>query len=137
MAVAAIQHASTHRGFGNCGLGAAPHAAACSFLRAFHGSVQLPVWDGYSGYFEAVDFDPPSINIVVLAGHGTIRGSAMANETASAERYRNGNDAPVFARSVRRRRRRPVNRAYLRARTLRGDGRHTGVQPGRALRRRD
>jgi N-acyl-D-amino-acid deacylase len=65
---------------GNCGMGAAPYDVAHGFFRAFHGDVQLPVWNGYSGYFEAIEHDPPSINIAVLAGHGTIRASVMGNQ---------------------------------------------------------
>jgi N-acyl-D-amino-acid deacylase len=64
---------------GNCGIGAAPYPVARDVFRALHGNVELPIWDGYSGYFYALDRNPPSINIAVLAGHGTIRAAAMGN----------------------------------------------------------
>ena len=58
---------------GNCGLGAAPYTVAIRTFAGLHAGIQLPPWEGYAGYFEAVDRDPPSLNIAVLAGHGTIR----------------------------------------------------------------
>ena len=64
---------------GNCGLGAAPYAAAHAVFRAFHSDPKVPAWEGYRGYFEALDREPASLNVAVLAGHGSIRLSAMGN----------------------------------------------------------
>jgi N-acyl-D-amino-acid deacylase len=65
---------------GNCGLGAAPYTATIHSFAGLHTGIQLPPWEGYAGYFEAVNRDPPSLNIAALAGHGTIRAAAMGNE---------------------------------------------------------
>jgi len=67
---------------GNCGLGAAPFSAARAYL-AFFGADRrsnvLPEWDDYAGYLDAVDRDPPSCNVSVLAAHGPLRLDAMGN----------------------------------------------------------
>jgi len=67
---------------GNCGLGAAPFSAARAYL-AFFGADRrsnvLPEWDDYAGYLDAVDHDPPSCNVSVLAAHGPLRLDAMGN----------------------------------------------------------
>jgi N-acyl-D-amino-acid deacylase len=67
---------------GNCGLGAAPMRAARGHL-AFFGADEsggaLPAWDGYDGYLDALDASPPSLNVAVLVGHGSIRLAAMGN----------------------------------------------------------
>ncbi len=65
---------------GNCGMGAAPHAAASAMARAFHPNGRLPEWRGYAGYLELLDANPPSVNIGALIGHGTARLSVMGNE---------------------------------------------------------
>jgi N-acyl-D-amino-acid deacylase len=64
---------------GNCGMGAAPYLVAAAMFRNMHGGAKLPEWSGYAGYLAAVDRDPPSLNVAVLAGHGTIRAAAMGN----------------------------------------------------------
>jgi len=65
---------------GNCGMGAAPNPAAAVIFRALHGpSAKVPEWTDYAGYFRAVDENPPSINVAVLAGHGSLRLGAMGN----------------------------------------------------------
>jgi N-acyl-D-aspartate/D-glutamate deacylase len=68
---------------GNCGLGAAPFDAARAYL-AFFGADRrresLPEWDDYAGYLDAVDADPPSLNVAALVGHGTSRLDAMGND---------------------------------------------------------
>src|ERR1700730_13219843 len=61
---------------GNCGLGAAPFAAAQPSLPlsgADHRRETLPPWSTYAEYLDAVDADPPSLNVAALIGHGTIR----------------------------------------------------------------
>ena len=68
---------------GNCGLGAAPFGAARTYLTFFAADRQaasLPAWDTYGEYLDAVDANPPSLNVAVLVGHGTLRLAAMGNQ---------------------------------------------------------
>jgi N-acyl-D-amino-acid deacylase len=65
---------------GNCGFGAAPHAAAAVMARTLHPKITLPDWDGYAGYMRRLEAQPPGVNIGVLVGHGTARLAAMRNE---------------------------------------------------------
>src|SRR2546421_11434691 len=61
---------------GNCGLGAAPFGPARRYLGFFgadHHASDLPDWDTYGEYLDAVDGAPPSLNVAVLVGHGTVR----------------------------------------------------------------
>jgi N-acyl-D-amino-acid deacylase len=65
---------------GNCGMGAAPNPAAAVIFRSLHGpAAKVPEWTDYAGYFRAVDENPPSLNVAVLAGHGSLRLGAMGN----------------------------------------------------------
>jgi N-acyl-D-amino-acid deacylase len=65
---------------GNCGMGAAPNPAAAVIFRALHGaSAKVPEWADYAGYLRALDDNPPSINVAVLVGHGSLRLGAMGN----------------------------------------------------------
>jgi len=65
---------------GNCGTGAAPNPAAAVIFRALHGpAARVPEWTDYAGYFRALDQNPASINVAVLAGHGSLRLGAMGN----------------------------------------------------------
>ena len=65
---------------GNCGMGAAPNPAAAVIFRALHGpAAKVPEWTDYAGYFRAVDENPASLNVAVLAGHGSLRLGAMGN----------------------------------------------------------
>ena len=64
---------------GNCGLGVAPYDAAAQFFRMFDPQLELPRWDGYRGYLEAIEQNPPSVNVVLLVGHNTLRLAAMGN----------------------------------------------------------
>jgi N-acyl-D-amino-acid deacylase len=68
---------------GNCGLGAAPFDSAQGYLQFFGADGHrdaLPSWRSYPEYLDAIDRDPPSCNVAVLAGHGTIRLDAMGIE---------------------------------------------------------
>src|SRR5437660_2273233 len=66
---------------GNCGMGAAPFSAASLILASLHGELgKLPAWTDYAGYMRAVDAHPPSLNVAVLVGHGTLRLAAMGTE---------------------------------------------------------
>lgn len=65
---------------GNCGMGAAPNPAASVIFAALHGpAAKVPDWTDYAGYLRAVDENPPSLNVAVLAGHGSLRLGAMGN----------------------------------------------------------
>ena len=57
---------------GNCGMGAAPFEPAALLATAFHPHDELPHWDGYAGYLDHLDSNPPSVNVAVLVGHGTV-----------------------------------------------------------------
>ena len=66
---------------GNCGFGAAPFGSARAFLPFFGADRQsLPLWDTYGQYLDAIDADPPGLNVAVLVGHGSLRLDAMGNE---------------------------------------------------------
>jgi N-acyl-D-amino-acid deacylase len=65
---------------GNCGFGAAPWSAGALMARAFHPKAELPRWEGFAGYLQRLDDEPPSVNVGVLVGHGTLRLAAMGNE---------------------------------------------------------
>ncbi len=63
---------------GNCGFGAAPAEAARVQMKAIQepgGSIES--WDGYGGYLDTVDSNPPSLNVAALVGHHTVRRAAM------------------------------------------------------------
>src|ERR1700678_4056267 len=66
---------------GNCGMGAAPHAAAMVLARSLHPHASFPEWQGYAGYLDVLDAAPPATNIGVLIGHGTVRMAAMGRKT--------------------------------------------------------
>jgi N-acyl-D-amino-acid deacylase len=65
---------------GNCGFGAAPHAAAAVMAKAMHPKLALPEWQGYAGYVRRLEQQPTGVNIGVLIGHGTARLAAMRTE---------------------------------------------------------
>ncbi len=63
---------------GNCGFGAAPSDAAQVQMKAIQEvDSTFKLWAGYSGYLEAVDQNPPSLNVAALVGHHTVRRAAM------------------------------------------------------------
>lgn len=62
---------------GNCGMGAAPFGAAARMARMFHPRASLPLWSGYGGYVARLTAAPPSANVGVLVGHGTLRAAVM------------------------------------------------------------
>jgi N-acyl-D-aspartate/D-glutamate deacylase len=70
---------------GNCGMGAAPFAPAREVLRVFHPGRELPAWQGFAGFFERLDAEPPSANLAVLAGHGTMRGAILPGASRAAD----------------------------------------------------
>ena len=80
---------------GNCGMGAAPHAQAVMLARAFHPHSRLPEWQGYAGYLDRLDADPPAVNVAALVGHGTLRLAAMggARRAPDAREARSMRDA--------------------------------------------
>jgi N-acyl-D-amino-acid deacylase len=62
---------------GNCGMGASPFPIAVAMFSGLHGRSNVPEWEGYRGYLEAIDRNPASLNVGVLVGHGTVRYAAM------------------------------------------------------------
>src|SRR5262249_33894812 len=62
---------------GNGGMGVAPDKAAGLFFRLLYPDVELPGWQGYAGYLQALARDPPSLNVATLVGHNTLRFAAM------------------------------------------------------------
>jgi N-acyl-D-amino-acid deacylase len=64
---------------GNCGLGASPYRTATSMFASMRNSGSVPAWEGYPGYLNTIDRNPPSLNVAVLVGHGSIRHGAMGN----------------------------------------------------------
>lgn len=62
---------------GNCGFGAAPYGAAMAMAKTLHPKLELPAWQGYAGYMQHLEAQPPGVNIGVLVGHGTARLAAM------------------------------------------------------------
>jgi N-acyl-D-amino-acid deacylase len=65
---------------GNCGFGAAPYPSAALFSRSFHPEDRLPEWEGFRGYRQRLETEPPSLNVGFLVGHGTLRHAVMGNE---------------------------------------------------------
>jgi N-acyl-D-aspartate/D-glutamate deacylase len=66
---------------GNCGFGAAPMHVARRSIALFGTDTlrdSLPDCRGYAEYLDALDAEPPSLNVAVLVGHGTIRVDAMS-----------------------------------------------------------
>jgi len=70
---------------GNCGFGAAPFAAAAVMAKTLHPKFDLPAWDGYAGYAQGLERNPPGTNIGVLVGHGTARLAAMGLENRAPD----------------------------------------------------
>ena len=68
---------------GNCGMGAAPFSAAAVMARAFHPRASLPPWEGYAGYLDRLDLNPPAVNVGALIGHGTVRMAAMGRDDSA------------------------------------------------------
>src|SRR5713101_6582373 len=64
---------------GNCGMGASPYRTATSMFASMRNAGQVPTWEGYRGYLDTIDRNPPSLNVAVLVGHGSIRHGAMGN----------------------------------------------------------
>ena len=64
---------------GNCGLGASPYRTAMSMFASMRSSGPVPAWEGYPAYLDTIDRNPPSLNVAVLVGHGSIRHGAMGN----------------------------------------------------------
>lgn len=63
---------------GNCGMGISPRRTAMPFFGPWSpGLDERAPWDGYAGYFAMLDAEPPSLNVGVLVGHGTVRASVL------------------------------------------------------------
>ena len=61
---------------GNCGLGAAPFGVSRRMFASMGADAKTPAWDGYPGYFDAVDRNPPSLNVACArrSRHSQVRG---------------------------------------------------------------
>jgi len=62
---------------GNCGMGAAPFRQPPLFALLLHLEGLPGTWEGYAGYSERLEDEPPSVNVGFLVGHGSIRAGAM------------------------------------------------------------
>jgi N-acyl-D-amino-acid deacylase len=62
---------------GNCGMGAAPYSAVREHFSTFFGHDAMPRWEGYRGYLDLVEREPPSLNVAMLVGHNTVRAAVM------------------------------------------------------------
>ncbi|NLE85647.1 MAG: D-aminoacylase [Myxococcales bacterium] len=69
---------------GNCGMGVAPFEPALALARSFHPGCELAPWAGHRGYLERLDAEPPSANVAVLAGHGTLRSAVLGEDCRRA-----------------------------------------------------
>jgi N-acyl-D-amino-acid deacylase len=63
---------------GNCGFGPAPFREAWQMAAGFQSAGEIAGWEGHRGYLERLERDPPSVNVAMLIGHGTVRLAAMA-----------------------------------------------------------
>lgn len=73
---------------GNCGSGIAPRRLPSSNLRqAGVTTASIPAWEDHAGYFEAIEAQPPSINVAQLIGLGTLR-SGVVGSSAEERRPR-------------------------------------------------
>ena len=126
---------------GNCGFGAAPHAAAAVMAKTLHPNLSLPEWQGYAGYMQRLEAQPPGVNIGVLVGHGTARLAAMGTENRAPTRRRDGGDEGDPRRRAGGGRARAVVRAWstTRAASLRptnwSSWRRSCAAPARSTRR--
>ncbi len=69
---------------GNCGFGPAPFREAWQMAAGFQSAGELAGWEGHRGYVETLERAPPSLNVAMLIGHGTVRLAAMAEPKNSA-----------------------------------------------------
>lgn len=61
---------------GNCGIGPAPSAGSRPWMERFHPGAVFPEFIDTFDYINAVDGAGPSLNVAVLAGHGSLREAA-------------------------------------------------------------
>src|SRR5258707_239605 len=47
---------------GNCGMGASPYRVANAMFAAMRDAGSVPLWEGYPGYIDTIDRNPPSLN---------------------------------------------------------------------------
>ena len=72
---------------GNCGFGPAPWKPASRFAATVDPR-PLPQWEGFRGYMQTLETNPPAVNVATLIGHGTARHASMgldAREPTGAE----------------------------------------------------
>ncbi|MFM9863892.1 MAG: N-acyl-D-amino-acid deacylase family protein [Micropepsaceae bacterium] len=61
---------------GNCGFGPAPWKPASRFAATIDPR-PLPQWEGFRGYMQTLEANPPAVNVATLIGHGTARHAVM------------------------------------------------------------
>lgn len=65
---------------GNCGFGPAPGGIAREVFAGWHPDIgHVSPWEGYGDYLALLDREPPSVNVAVLVGHGTVRRAALGD----------------------------------------------------------
>jgi len=69
---------------GNCGFGPAPFREAWQMAAGFQSAGEVSGWTDHRGYLECLERAPPSLNVAMLIGHGTVRLAAMAEPTNPA-----------------------------------------------------
>ena len=66
---------------GNCGMGCVPLSTVEKVAGIFQADSTFPLYGRFAQYFEHIENYPPSINVGVLAGFGTLRESVMGAGT--------------------------------------------------------
>lgn len=64
---------------GNCGFGPVPYREAWQMAAGFQSAGEIAGWEGHHGYLARLERAPPSLNVAMLIGHGTVRLAAMAD----------------------------------------------------------
>ncbi len=68
---------------GNCGFSAAPRDPNLTFAATMHPGYDIPDFDGFAGYVNYLQANPPGVNIAMLAGHGSIRAGVMGGDASN------------------------------------------------------
>jgi dihydroorotase/N-acyl-D-amino-acid deacylase len=70
---------------GNCGMSAWPRAGLAAMALFLNTTPdELPPWDGFGDYLEAIDAARPACNVAGLVGFGSLRAQAMGHERRPA-----------------------------------------------------
>jgi N-acyl-D-amino-acid deacylase len=85
---------------GNCGFSVSPYKNALEHTILYYNRQQMPQWDSHSSYLECFDNQPASINIGLLAGHGTIRYAVMGTSELAPNKKQLGQIHRVIENAV-------------------------------------